>query len=86
MDRNQLIETLRTNVCEVTFTKVDGSLRVMPCTLKEGIVPPYEAKLDDTKSPRAKNESVLSVWCLDAGSWRSFRVDNVTEVKVLTTR
>jgi hypothetical protein len=79
MNRTDLIEMLRNNVCEVTFTKVDGSKRVMPCTLKEGVIPPYEAK----GTPRTKTDAVLSVWCTDRAAWRSFRVDNVTEVKVL---
>jgi len=87
-NREQLTEMLRTNVCEVTFTKVDGSTRVMPCTLKESMLPPVPVHVTNTDNPvdfprtKKANPAVLSVWCLDKKEWRSFRVDNVTDVKV----
>lgn len=66
---------------EVTFTKVDGTVRTMPCTLNEGLIPP--APLPDlTKPPRVKkfNPAVMSVFCTDKQEWRSFRVENVISV------
>jgi hypothetical protein len=78
MKREELTELLQSNVCEVTFTKVDGTERTMPCTLKTGVVPVVESK--GVKKP---NDAVMSVWCTDAQGWRSFRVDNVTAVKIL---
>jgi hypothetical protein len=30
------------------------------------------------------NDTNLSVWCTDKAEWRSFKVANVTEVKVLS--
>ena len=44
MDRNILLEALKNNLCTVTFTKVNGETRVMPCTLKEDVVPTVEPK------------------------------------------
>lgn len=79
MNRNELIEQLSTNICEVTFTKVNGEQRVMPCTLREDLLPPAK----ESSKERKVNEAVLSVWVTDANGWRSFRVDSVTEVKVL---
>lgn len=72
---------LKEHVCEVTFTKVDGSVRVMPCTLKEGILP--VAPSTESKRTKAPNEANISAWCTDKGEWRSFKTANVTEVKVL---
>ena len=41
--REELITRLRTNpTTTVTFTKVDGTKRVMNCTLMEGYVPVME--------------------------------------------
>ena len=77
MDRNILIEALKNHECTVTFTKVNGETRVMPCTLKEDVFTKLETK--GTKKP---NESVVSVWCLDKKEWRSFRVDNVVDLQI----
>jgi hypothetical protein len=77
MNRELLIEALSNHECTVTFTKVNGETRVMPCTLKEDLVPKVESK--GTKKP---NESVVSVWCLDKKEWRSFRVDNVVDLQI----
>ena len=41
--REKLIELLRKEVVEVTFTKLDGDERVMPCTL---ILNPKSCKKD----------------------------------------
>ena len=77
MNRNILLEALKNHECTVTFTMVNGETRVMPCTLKEDIVPTVEHK--GTKKP---NEAVVSVWCLDKREWRSFRVDNVVDLQI----
>jgi hypothetical protein len=70
-----LKEKLATGVFEVTFTKVDGSVRNMPCTLKEDLFPPPTG---NQKEPRT--QETLSVWCTDKSEWRSFKVMNVTAV------
>ena len=78
--RNLIQKMLQSNVCEVTFTKVDGSVRIMPCTLKEGSYPVNEST--NTK-PRPKKDDNLSVWCTDQSAWRSFKLMNVTNIKVI---
>jgi len=81
-DRNREIRhLLNEHVCEVTFTKVNGEVRTMPCTLKTGVVPPQTAK--DSDHTRPFRPETLSVWCTDKNEWRSFRVANVTEVRVV---
>ena len=80
LTKEQIVEALKANVCEVTFTKVNGEVRTMPCTLQEGVVPVYERK---TPVKEAKEQSdVLSVWCLDKQAWRSFRVSSVQELRI----
>lgn len=81
LTKEQIIEALKSNVCEVTFTKVNGETRTMPCTLKEDIVPKYERKTP-VKEATDKELATLSVWCTDKGAWRSFRVDSVTAVSI----
>lgn len=80
LTREEIIEALKTNICTVKFTKINGEIREMPCTLREDIVPKYERK---TELKEAKqNLDTLSVWCTDKNAWRSFRVDSVMEVSI----
>ena len=75
-----LVTLLQNNLVEVTFTKVNGESRTMPCTLAADKLPPI--KVTEGKERKRNNESI-SVWCTDKNEWRSFRVDNVTNVTVL---
>jgi hypothetical protein len=83
MDRNILLEALTKHECTVTFTKVNGETRVMPCTLKEDIIPKPPADVASKSTvKRQENQNVVSVWCLDKKEWRSFRVDNVVDLEI----
>ena len=37
--------------------------------------------LSENKSDKKVNETILSVWDVDAKGWRSFRMDTVTQVR-----
>ena len=79
-ERNQWLRSfLHKGVFEITFTKVDGSVRSMPCTLKTDAMPAPAIK--EHHQTRAYKPETLSVWCVDKSEWRSFRVMNVTSVK-----
>lgn len=78
----EIFHLLWEHQCEVTFTKVDGSVRSMPCTLMASALPARDAtKLHET---RIYNPKTMSVWCLDKSEWRSFRTANVTHIRVLS--
>lgn len=81
MTKTELVEQLRTGVFAVTFTKVDGTSRTMPCTLSEALLP--ARPVTETATVKRNNPEVLSVWCTDRQEWRSFRVANVTDIKEL---
>ena len=81
LTRDEIVEALSAHKCIVKFTKVDGTVREMPCTLREDIVPKYERKTP-AKDATGKPQNTLSVWCLDKNEWRSFRVDNVLELRL----
>ena len=72
--RNWLVGMLKHGPTKVTFTKKDGTERVMNCTLKEELVTFEEKKTDKIKTP---NEDVCAVYDLDNKGWRSFRFDSV---------
>jgi len=82
--KDGIIANLKERTCEVTFTKKNGDMRVMQCTLMESVLP--AAKKDEPltqKKVRAVNEEVCVVYDVKAPGWRSFRWDSVTDFKLL---
>ena len=80
--RGWLKGVLTVQPATITFTKKDGTERVMNCTLRADMLPAVEIKED--KAPRKQNDSVLSVYDLDAQGWRSFTVSRVKRVEFET--
>ena len=75
--RNELIKLLQKEVVEVTFTKLNGDERIMPCTLVESFFH------DPKKEATQKNDKVVAVWAIESKGFRSFRYDRVKSIKVL---
>lgn len=78
--KDELKQLLFENECVVDFTKVNGEKRSMPCTLNPKLMP-EPPKTESTKEKK-ENPDVLNVWCTDKNSWRSFRIENIIDVKV----
>ena len=78
--RENLTELLRNSVVTVTFTKVNGEERVMKCTLLGEYVP--NAATNDRVLLTENVSNNISVWDVEANSWRSFRVDSVKNVSI----
>ncbi len=74
--RKWLKSVLETDVVEVTFTKKDGSERIMKCTLKEDVLPEVQ-----NKEAKEKSQEALAVWDVESEGWRSFRWDSIKSVK-----
>jgi hypothetical protein len=82
-DRNHEIRRLlQDHDCEVTFTKVDGTSRTMVCTLRTEAMP-QRVVTEEFQTTRLYKPEVLSAWCPDISEWRSFRVANVTGIRLL---
>mgnify|MGYP003338482571 CR=1 FL=1 len=64
----------------VTFTKKDGTERVMKCTLEEAVLPKVELK-EDTK-PRKESTTSMRVFDLEKQEWRSFTIKSVKRVEI----
>ena len=79
--REQLAELLKNNVLTVTFTKVDGTERVMRCTLLPEYVPPSNSNSMSQLLTEGARTSI-PVWDVEAGAWRSFRVDSIKNITV----
>ena len=83
LSKIELKENLSKSIAKVIFTKSDGTLRVMNCTLLTDLLP--QKKLDENirHIPRRENDEVVSVWDLDNKGWRSFNVNSVIEVQYI---
>lgn len=86
--RRDVLFHLRNELCEVRFRKVDGSTRIMQCTLQETFLPPpTDAYLkgilakDPEESLRDPNQ--ISVWDTEKNAWRSFKLENFLRLTVL---
>ena len=77
----ELIEPLKTGIYEVTFTKVNGDRRVMPCTLMEEHMPDQDA----SKMKEMDDVDRISVWCTDANGWRAFKPSTLIEFNLLAS-
>lgn len=80
MTRSDIVKVLSSGIHSVTFTKVDGTERTMPCTLDPTILPQVEIK-EEKVVPRKLNIDTLRVFVTDIKEWRSFRIENLKEIK-----
>ena len=65
----------------VTFTKKDGTERVMNCTTNTDLVPPVVVKEAAEKKERKVNEDTMPVYDLEVKAWKSFRWDSIKQVR-----
>ena len=81
--RESFIEHLATRLCNVTFTKSDGSRREMQCTRNPKFIPAEfypKQRIADGETPeviKKVNLDVLAVFDCNSRGWRSFRIDSV---------
>lgn len=88
--KEEVSKLLKESNCEVTFTKTDGSERIMKCSLCENVLKPYIKEAEERKQQmiaegkevkeRPENPNVLSVIDLEKQSWRSFRIDSIKNI------
>jgi hypothetical protein len=64
----------------VTFTKKDGTERVMKCTTNPTYILFKEPALVESKREKKTNEDVMPVYDMEAGHWKSFRWDSIKSV------
>lgn len=79
-------EMLRNGEVSVTFSKKDGTERVMRCTTNVDMVPkkPVVENTEEENTEhkeRKQNPDVKPVYDLEAKSWRSFRWDAIHRVE-----
>ena len=77
--REWLKGLLQERVVGVTFTKKDGTERVMQATLSGDFIP-EATNTEISANSRKKSDEALAVWDTEAQAWRSFRWDSVKAV------
>lgn len=75
----QLGQLLRIAQITVEFTKIDGSERLMRCTLQGMYLPASSPPVATEKDIEHTN---FVVWDLDEEGWRSFRISSVISVNL----
>ena len=77
--RDEMVNFLRQGKSTVVFTKVDGTERVMKCTLNESFMPSEQRPTPPVEGSKPRQESLeaIRVFDTDIQAWRSFRVDSV---------
>lgn len=80
MTRADIVKVLSNGVHNITFTKVDGTERTMPCTLDPTILPLVEIK-EEKSVLRKLNMDTLRVFVTDIKEWRSFRIENLKNIE-----
>jgi hypothetical protein len=72
---------LKSGPVTVTFTKKDGTERVMKCTTNPTYILFKDPVILESKKERKVNEEVMPVFDMEAGAWKSFRWDSIRSVK-----
>ena len=79
LDKQSIQSELTKGPLLVTFTKKDGTLRDMKCTLAEWLVPQPEV-VDATPRIVVENDNLVKAYDLEKQGWRSFNVDSVISI------
>lgn len=83
MNKVELLDLLHNNVVNITFTKINGDVRILKSTLKSDLLPKVEVVEGVEKKVRVESDNNISAWDIENEGWRSFRVDSVTAVEII---
>lgn len=85
-NRKTMQDILNRNEVKVIFLKKDGSLRTMKCTRNFDIMQINTGINEESliKGTGKESEDVLKVFDLEKSAWRSFRVDSVQSIEVVS--
>lgn len=80
VSRDAVLKMLREGVVNIKFTKKDGTIRDMKCTLLPVYIP-EDMRPKGTGS--VTNENILRVYDIIEDDWRCFLVDNILSVEAI---
>lgn len=71
--KHSVRKALESSIYGIVFRKMDGTLRVMRCTLDKKYLP----EIESSKPMDVYDNDLLTVWDLDIEGWRSFHVSSL---------
>ena len=77
-----LNDMLKVTEAKITFTKVDGTERVMKCTLEADKLPPVVIKEDAKPRKQSDSTKALRVFDVEKNEWRSFTIKNIKRIEL----
>lgn len=78
-----LNDILKVSEATITFTKVDGTERVMKCTLEASKLPVVELKEDAKPRKVSDSTKALRVFDLEKNEWRAFTIKNIKNITLV---
>jgi hypothetical protein len=77
--KEELKENLKNQIGIIEFTKKDGTLRKLRCSLSSEILPKTDFDPKNYTPKKTDNPNTLSVWDIEKEAWRSFRLDSLRD-------
>ena len=77
ISRPILLKYLAEGICQVSFTKRDGTNRVLLATLQPDLIPSKFSKSVGSVFNPTPNEDLIPVWDVTEGAWKSFKITKV---------
>ena len=78
--RNWIRDLLHETKIQITFTKQDGTVREMICTLNQDLGAVMPVNKQPLKEER-REDTACRVWDCDKAEWRSFRWDSLKRIE-----
>ena len=85
LDKKEVQASLRTQVAEIIFRKLNGEVRKLKGTLLPQYMPMREEYVPNQNEEIEfrDNPDIVSVWDIENSGWRTFRLDSVISMQRL---
>jgi len=83
LSAEQLRVDLRENVAEILITKMDGTPRILRCTLSSKYLPEATNLNPTLRKPADDSNELVVVWDVDNNGWRSFHIKQVVSCQII---
>ncbi len=80
LNKEAVLHLLHSKVCEIEFTKVDGTLRKAKGTLVANLLPPVPEGKTVSATTKAPNPNLVTYFDTEAGAFRSFKIDALISI------
>lgn len=78
----EVVDLLKEIEVTIRFTKTDGTVRDLRCTLNQELIPAECIPDEKGKKTKKENDDIVTVFDLDSYEWRSIRLDSMISITV----